>query len=41
MADELLLGGVRVLPQRLLESGYRFRHATLEHALRHVLGRVA
>ena len=41
MADELLLGGVRVLPQRLLEAGYRFRHTTLEHALRHVLGRFA
>ncbi|MDH4347581.1 MAG: TIGR01777 family oxidoreductase [Gemmatimonadota bacterium] len=41
MADELLLSGVRVLPKRLLSSGYRFRHPTLEHALRHVLGRSA
>jgi NAD dependent epimerase/dehydratase family enzyme len=41
MADELLLSGARVLPQCLLESGYHFRHATLERALRHVLGRVA
>ena len=41
MADELLLGGVRVLPQRLLQTGYQFRHGTLESALRHVLGRFA
>jgi len=41
MADELLLGGVRVLPERLLQTGYQFRHVTLEGALRHVLGRFA
>jgi uncharacterized protein (TIGR01777 family) len=41
MADELLLGGVRVLPQRLLQTGYQFRHGTLERALRHLLGRFA
>lgn len=39
MADELLLTGQRVLPKRLLASGYAFRHAELEAALRHVLGR--
>jgi uncharacterized protein (TIGR01777 family) len=39
MADELLLSGQRVQPQRLLDSGYPFRHTTLEAALRHVLGR--
>ncbi len=39
MADELLLSGVRVLPTRLQQSGYPFRHPTLEGALRHVLGR--
>jgi uncharacterized protein len=38
MADELLLSGQRVVPRRLLESGYRFRHGDLETALRHVLG---
>jgi uncharacterized protein (TIGR01777 family) len=41
MADDLLLGGARVLPERLLQTGYRFRHDTLESALRHVLGRFA
>jgi uncharacterized protein len=33
------LGSARVLPQRLTESGYEFRHPELEPALRHVLGR--
>ena len=39
MADELLLASARVIPERLRESGYRFRHPELEGALRHVLGR--
>lgn len=39
MADELLLSSQRVEPRRLVESGYPFRHTTLETALRHVLGR--
>ncbi len=39
MADELLLASTRVLPQRLRESGYPFRHPGLEGALRHLLGR--
>lgn len=39
MADELLLSGARVIPERLRESGYRFRYPDLEGALRHVLGR--
>ena len=39
MADELVLTGNRVIPTRLLESGYRFRHPELEGALRFVLGR--
>ena len=39
MADELLLSGQRVLPQKLEASGYPFRFAELEAALRHVLGR--
>ena len=40
-ADEGLLWGQRVLPEKLLESGYHFRHPSLEAALRHVLGRTA
>lgn len=39
MADELLLASARVLPTRLEAGGYQFRHAELEPALRHLLGR--
>lgn len=39
MADEALLASARVMPVRLEESGYVFRHRSLEQALRHVLGR--
>ena len=39
MADELLLGGARVEPSRLLETGLDFGHPRLEGALRHLLGR--
>ena len=39
MADDLLLASTRVVPQRLRESGYVFRHPSLEAALRHLLGR--
>jgi hypothetical protein len=39
MADALLFSSQRVLPKRLLEQGYKFRHETVEAALRHVLGR--
>lgn len=39
MADATLLASTRAAPERLLETGYRFRHSTLESALRHVLGR--
>ena len=39
MADSLLLTSVRVEPAKLIDSGYRFRHADLESALRHMLGR--
>lgn len=41
MADELLLASARVIPERLRESGYRFRQPGLEQALRHVLGRTS
>jgi hypothetical protein len=37
MADELLLGGAKVLPQRLLGSGYEFRDPDLAAALRQML----
>lgn len=39
MADALLLGGARVIPTRLSESGFEFGYPTLENALRHVLDR--
>ncbi len=39
MADELLLASARVEPARLRATGFSFRHATLEDALRHELGR--
>lgn len=41
MARELLLASCHVLPSRLQESGYVFRHAHLRSALLHVLGREA
>jgi uncharacterized protein len=34
-----LLGGQRVLSDRLLGEGFEFRYPELEGALRHVLGR--
>ena len=37
MADALLLASTRVKPARLMESGYAFRHGSLEEGLRHVL----
>lgn len=40
MADELLLGSQRAVPQALLDAGFQFRHANLESSLRHMLGRV-
>jgi uncharacterized protein (TIGR01777 family) len=39
MANTALLASQRLSAGRLLASGYRFRHPTLEAALRHVLGR--
>jgi uncharacterized protein len=38
MADSTLLASTRVLPERLLGSGYRFADPDLDTALRHVLG---
>jgi uncharacterized protein (TIGR01777 family) len=37
MADEMLLGGVRVEPQALTATGFRFAYPQLEPALRHLL----
>jgi NAD dependent epimerase/dehydratase family enzyme len=39
MASEVLLGGCRVATDKLQHSGYTFRHADLEQALRHLLGK--
>ena len=38
MADALLLASTRVRPAALQESGYAFRHGSLEEGLRHVIG---
>jgi uncharacterized protein (TIGR01777 family) len=37
MADEMLLGGVRVAPLALESAGFQFAHPTLEPALKHLL----
>lgn len=37
MADELLLGGARVVPAKLLEAGFEFRYPDLKGALRAIL----
>ncbi len=39
MASEILLSSCRASCQKLLDSGFRFRHVTLEEALRSLLGR--
>ncbi len=39
MGKETLLTSARVLPGKLVQSGYEFTHSRLESALRHVLGR--
>ncbi|GFK95008.1 Epimerase family protein [Fundidesulfovibrio magnetotacticus] len=41
MAEELLLGGCRAFPKRLMESGYVFRHPRLAEALANLLAREA
>jgi len=38
MADEAILCSARAVPAVLTRTGYRFRHAELEDALRHLLG---
>ena len=37
MADQLLLASTRVVPRRLMQTGYAFQHPTLEDALQHCL----
>ncbi|MDA1165233.1 MAG: TIGR01777 family oxidoreductase [Planctomycetota bacterium] len=39
MGEELLLGSTRVVPERLIDSGYEYAFPELEPALRHLLGR--
>jgi NAD dependent epimerase/dehydratase family enzyme len=39
MADALLLSSQRVEPRQLMDSGFTFRFADFETAVRHVLGR--
>jgi len=41
MVDETILASARVVPGRLLATGYAFRHPVLEDALRFELGRFA
>lgn len=41
MAGEMLLGGQRALPTRLLDSGFTFAHPELADALRTALGRAS
>jgi uncharacterized protein (TIGR01777 family) len=38
LAEELLLGGQRVIPEKALKSGFVFRHANLRSALGAMLG---
>lgn len=37
MGDEMLLGGVRVLPTKLLQSGYQFKHPTINDVLNYAI----
>lgn len=39
MGREVLLSSTRVSSQKLIDSGYTFRHVSLDGALRHLLGR--
>lgn len=38
LAEELLLASRRVVPNRLLQTGFRFEHPNIDAALRHELG---
>ena len=37
MGDALLLSSARVYPSKLIQSGYEFKHSSLENALRSIL----
>lgn len=39
MANEVLLGGARVLPKKLMDAGYQFKHKTIDEALEFLLKR--
>ncbi|MBN2182247.1 MAG: TIGR01777 family oxidoreductase [Sedimentisphaerales bacterium] len=39
MADEMLLSGQRVIPERLLDAGFRFEYPEIEQALKAVFSR--
>ena len=39
LTDEGLLASLRVMPKKLLDTGYRFRHTELADALKSMLGR--
>jgi uncharacterized protein (TIGR01777 family) len=39
MADEMLLGGIRVEPRALVSAGFKFAYPLLEPALRHLLSK--
>jgi uncharacterized protein len=39
LANAALLSSTRVIPQRLIKIGYKFRFPYLESALRHTLGK--
>ncbi|MGY8768859.1 MAG: TIGR01777 family oxidoreductase [Pirellulales bacterium] len=39
MVNDLLFASTRVVPQKLLDTGFEFRHPDLEPALRHLLGK--
>lgn len=37
MADELLLSSTRVVPDKLLKTGYKFKHTDIQEALKYIL----
>jgi uncharacterized protein (TIGR01777 family) len=39
LADELMLGGQRVLPEKAIETGYQFLYPTLDEALGEICGK--
>lgn len=41
MAEETLLASTRAVPTRAIQAGFAWRHAKLEAALRHVMGRMS